>query len=247
MTTIAPALRSKRNRGLSLLQLLLVVAILAILAALLFPAVHSAKEASLRVQCTNNLRGIYLAAVAFSNDYNGKLPPALGGENMSRIDSRFLTNQYWWGQAYLGRYALNDFNRRTDSKGRLSQEEAEIFNCPARFKDGPDEKWTKSNAPGTSYVMRFLGSSDPSRYRLAQMKNTGSKVFVTEGRGGTLALESAHSAPLGSPSTSGQRVRRYHQNGLNLLFFDGHVEPFNGSDESLRPMIDINDPLLPLF
>lgn len=232
---------------MSLLQLLLVVALLGILAALLLPAVNSAREAGLRVRCTANLRTIYLATMAFANDHDGKLPPALGSKNMEQVDFRFRINQYWWQQSYLARYALNDFNRRTDSKGRLSQEEAEIFNCPARFKDGPDEKWAKADAPAISYVMRFLGTSDPTRYRIARMKNAWSKVFVTEGRGGTLALESARSAPPGSPSVSGQRLRRYHQNGLNLLFFDGHVEPFNGSDDELRPMIDVNDPLQPLY
>ncbi len=231
---------------MSLLQLLLAVAILAVLAALLMPVANRARESGLRVRCTANLRTIYLAAMAFANDHNGKLPPALGGENMAPVDFRFRINQYWWQQAYLARYALNDFDRRTDSKGRLSQEEAEVFNCPARFKDGPDEQWAKANAPAVSYVMRTLGTSDPARYRVARMKDAWSKVFVTEGRSGTLALESARTGPFGA-TESGHRLRRYHQHGLNLLFFDGHVEPFHGSDDELRPMIDINDPARPLF
>ncbi len=67
-------MRSKRPRGLTLVELLVVVAIVGLLAALTLPAVLSSRRAAERTQCASNLRQIGLALHQY-HDVHRSLPP----------------------------------------------------------------------------------------------------------------------------------------------------------------------------
>ncbi len=71
----APIPKPSSRRGLTLVEVLVSVGIIAILIALLLPATRSSRFAARRSQCGNNMKQIALALHNYEQKQNG-LPPA---------------------------------------------------------------------------------------------------------------------------------------------------------------------------
>ena len=92
MKKLVPKLDRTRalERGLTLVELLVVIAVLGVLAALLLPALTRGKDAARLARCTDNLRQLGLAAQIYWDENDGMTFPYLAGGTNGGM-------RYWFG------------------------------------------------------------------------------------------------------------------------------------------------------
>lgn len=128
---------SRRADGFTVVELLVVVAIIGILVALLLPAVQSVRMAARRVVCTNNLRQITLAAINYHSVFT-RFPAGHehnGGINVDDPDS----NGWGWRTKILSHMELGNLLNKLDVDVKIInpvnsstiQEILPSFLCPA--------------------------------------------------------------------------------------------------------------------
>jgi prepilin-type N-terminal cleavage/methylation domain-containing protein len=130
----------RRKKGFTLIELMIVIAIIAILAAVLVPNFMRAREASRLTACKSNLKNISTAVETYSNDWDGLYPGGTGGLGktlISLVANGSLQNDY--------------VQKRTvcpTQKGEYFFTQAASIRywiyCPASIKGGSTPKHTKA-------------------------------------------------------------------------------------------------------
>src|SRR5688572_8151721 len=127
--------------GFTLVELLVVVAIVGVLMAMLLPAIQLAREAARRTSCINNLRQIGVAAHMY-HDVNGAFPP--GGVSPGPCCS-VESYTSWTIQIlpflekkdYYDRYEQGETNEWNAKAGRLSFLQANLDEGAKKAKPRP--------------------------------------------------------------------------------------------------------------
>ncbi|MDA3961170.1 MAG: prepilin-type N-terminal cleavage/methylation domain-containing protein, partial [Planctomycetota bacterium] len=113
------------HRAFTLIELLVVITIIAILAALLLPAITMVRQSAIQTRCFSNMRQIGLAFNAYADDWGERMPPSSAG-NMPGSPN----DEPMWGWWHPRLYPfINDQDWKDGNLGGL----ALVFWCQNSF------------------------------------------------------------------------------------------------------------------
>jgi prepilin-type N-terminal cleavage/methylation domain-containing protein/prepilin-type processing-associated H-X9-DG protein len=246
-TTVAAArhqLPITRQRGFTLVELLVVIAVVAVLAALLLPALASAKDKVRRASCLSSLRQVGIAIHLYADEHEGKIP-------FGPIAPPFTSPASFYPSTGTPTSLLSLHQGAPVGLGLLLRlylaDTPRVLFCPG--SDQPLDASTElarvgeSQAQG-SYYYRHGGNTrlfddpntpfPPTQPRLHNLGNNRDGHPIR-----ALAIDTQFLAPDSLESFNIKPRTHHQQRSVNILFADGHVASRHNHDD--RFLVDVQD------
>ena len=223
-----------RNNLFTLIELLVVIAIIAILAAILLPALNSARERGRAASCINNLKQTFMVVYSYV-------------EQSDDIYMPYDTSYPWAAYVAVGTIGdeyITGSKLRTPlkdvSEPLLTAQSSGLVWCPSATI-GPDlAKPLLTNQYYIAYRLWYTGVAqhpdNPKGVALlgdrnAAKQNQPAKDSQIKNASSTILLMESANAADGKSSivSKAEHVAARHSNNNNMLFIDGHVAAFTAA------------------
>ena len=230
-----------KNKRFTLIELLVVIAIIAILAAILLPALNSARERGRAASCVNNMKQMGNAFMSYIDNSDGYFPPHIAYDGDTQL--------YTWIGHFVTNYITDPQVYFCDSQVITANSNGTKAQFLAKPQDYP-----KFNNCSYGYNFQFIGS-------LRSAKWTPAKVTAIKSHSATVVLVGAF-ASAAKPEQGVYTIQTFfrdtgqdgcptdrHNGSCNVLWADGHVtspkvDPANpyGAAPFFNANVDGGDP-----
>jgi prepilin-type N-terminal cleavage/methylation domain-containing protein/prepilin-type processing-associated H-X9-DG protein len=216
--------RLKRNSppGFTLVELLVVMAIIAILVAVSVPAYTMAIMQANKAKCAANLRNIGVGMLAFAGDNNGNLPESGGVIPYNSIDS--TTKQNGWTQQlepYMGAGSAMENSSGTS-----------VYQCPDRGLVSDNKYYSYFNGAHAADPNPSSGGTFGPVCLLKMHAQSQHIIAGDIGHAGVFTVDDADKDDYGANNPAFGSAIVIHGGSVNLLFGDGHVENARSYDNT---------------
>ncbi len=190
------------RHAFTLVELLVVIGIMAVLIALLLPALLAARKQADRVRCLSNLRQLGLATIQYGNDNNGYWPPqshtwSSGAKRWHDFLSRYVVGDVVVDVAGVPMRGDLNFTGTNDplAEPQIGSDEIQhgnnaLWGCPSWRRVnyvGSKPVWNNSLSPGYAWSRYFKAPNDLNLAGTAVVANAQTAVSGTTTLTGTYA------------------------------------------------------------